>query len=316
MRSFLAAIVSRPWIYGFIVAFVMWIVTTAYSGLGSGGAVFSAAMEFAVFSVVVGTGQMLVIASGPGNIDLSIPSVLTLAAYVSMSVMRGHNGLILPGLLVALAVGATAGALNFSAIIALRLPPMIATLAWSFVFQSLAFNLGGEVTVKPPDGLSWFTAWRIGDLQVLPLVIIVLTLVIMVLQQRTIYGRQLLATGQSEAAAWLAGIAVRRVRLIAYMASGLMAGLAGFLISGFTGGAALDMGDTYLMESIAVVVLGGTSVTGGQANAVGIWGAALFFNLMATMLNTFHLDVGVRFLFTGALIVLIVVIVPRPRAAY
>src|ERR1700761_5234278 len=74
MRSFLAAIVSRPWIYGFIVAFVMWIVTTAYSGLGSGGAVFSAAMEFAVFSVVVGTGQMLVIASGPGNIDLSIPS--------------------------------------------------------------------------------------------------------------------------------------------------------------------------------------------------------------------------------------------------
>jgi ribose transport system permease protein len=86
-------------------------------------------------------------------------------------------------------------------------------------------------------------------------------------------------------------------------------------LTGFTGGAALNMGDTYLMESIAVVVLGGTSVAGGQANAVGIWGAALFFNLMATMLNTFHLEAGVRLLLTGVLIILIVSIVPRERTS-
>jgi arylformamidase len=64
---------------------------------------------------------------------------------------------VLPGLLVALGVRAAAGALTFLAITALRLPPIIATLAWSFVSQSAAFNLGGEATLKPPQALSWFT---------------------------------------------------------------------------------------------------------------------------------------------------------------
>ena len=125
--------------------------------------------------------------------------------------------------------------------------------------------------------------------------------------------RDRIATGQSEPAARLAGINVARVRLIAYMLCGTAAALAGFLLAGFSGGAALNMGDAYLMESIAVVVLGGTSVAGGQANAVGIWGAALFFNLMSTMLNTFGIQAGVRFLLTGVLIILIVALVPRPR---
>ena len=304
-----------PWTYGFVVALAMWIATTAYAGFGSAGATAASALAFGAFSVVVGTGQMLVIASGPGNIDLSVPSVLTLAAYVAMAVMHGSDGMILPGLAAALAVGAAAGALNFLAITALRLPPIIATLAWSFVFQSLAYNFGGDATLKPPAALSFFTALRVGGIQVMPLVVMVLTAIAVVLLRRTLFGRRLLATGQSERAADLAGIRVGRIRLLAYMLCGTAAALTGFLLSGFTGGAALNMGDTYLMESIAVVVLGGTSVAGGQANAIGIWGAALFFNLMATMLNTFHFQAGVRFLLTGTLIILIVSIVPRPRTA-
>ena len=133
--------------------------------------------------------------------------------------------------------------------------------------------------------------------------------------RRSVFDRHLLATGQNERAANLAGVEAGRVRLQAYVLCGTLAALTGFLLTGFTGGAALNLGDTHLMESIAVVVLGGTSVAGGQANAVGIWGAALFFNLMATMLNTFHLEAGVRLLLTGVLIILIVSIVPRERTS-
>jgi ribose transport system permease protein len=293
----------------------MWIATSLYAGFGSAGATLSAALAFGAFSVVVGIGQMLVIASGPGNIDLSVPSVLTLSAYVSMSVMGGQDSRLALGLLASLAVGALAGALNFLAIRALRLPPIIATLAWSFVFQSFAFNLGGEATLKPPALLSSFTTLRVAGVQVMPVAVIALSCAVALLLKRHIWGRRLLATGQSEPAAELAGIDARRVRLGAYMACGLTAALAGFLIAGFTGGAALNMGDAYLLESIAVVVLGGTSVAGGQANALGIWGAALFFNLMATMLNTFGIEVGVRLVLTGALIILIVAVVPRPKTA-
>lgn len=308
-------IAIAPWTYGFIVALAMWMATTAYSGWGSAGSTLSAAMAFGAFSVIVGTGQMLVIASGPGNIDLSVPSVMTLAAYVSMTVTHESNSMAAAGLLAALAVGAVAGALNFLAIVALRLPPIIATLAWSFVFQSFTFNFGGEATLKPPEILSAFAVWRIAGVQAMPVAVMALTLVMMVVLRRSVFGRHLLATGQSERAASLAGIDVGRVRLAAYMLCGTASALTGFLLSGFTGGAALNMGDAYLMESIAVVVLGGTSVAGGQANPLGIWGAALFFNLMATMLNTFHFQAGVRFLLTGVLIILIVAIAPRARAS-
>ena len=304
-----------PWTYGFIVALVMWLTTTAYAGLGSAEATLISALTFGAFSVLVGTGQMLVIASGPGNIDLSVPSVLTLAAYVSMTVMKADDSMLFVGVLAAIAVGAAAGVLNFLAITLLRLPPIIATLAWSFVFQSFAFNLGGEATLKPPAMLSAFTLSRVAGIPVMPLAIMLLTAVTMLVLARGIWGRRLLAVGQSEPAARLAGISSGRVRLIAYGLCGVTGGLAGFLLSGFSGGAALNMGDVYLLESIAVVVLGGTSVAGGQANAVGIWGAALFFNLMATMLNTFQMQVGVRFVLTGALIILIVAIAPRPRVA-
>lgn len=302
-----------PWTYGFLVALAMWLATIAYSGIGSAGATLYTALAFGALSVVVGSGQMLVIASGSGNIDLSVASVLTLAAYVSMAVMNERDGALALGLTAALGVGAIAGALNFSAIVGLRLPPIIATLAWSFIFQSAAFNLGGEATLKPPPILSDFASARVLGVQIMPVAVMALTAAAAFILARTVWGRRLLATGQSEVAAQLVGVPVLRVRLVAYVFCGMAAALAGFLLSGFTGGAALNMGDAYLMESIAVVILGGASVAGGRANAVGLWGAALFFNLMGTMLNTFQIHAGSRFVLMGALTVLIVAIAPKPR---
>lgn len=303
-----------PWSYGFWAAALMLGVIGFQSGVGSMGPTLSVALAFGAISVLVGTGQMFVIASGPGNLDLSVPSVLTLAAYVSMTVMDQTGGMISIGIAAALAVGAVAGCLNYAAIRFLRLPPIIATLAWSFIFQSFAFNLGGQATLKPPQALSDFTKLRWGPFQVMPLTVMVLTAVAALVLAFTIWGRNLLATGQNERAAHFAGVRVGPVRLVAYVICGMTAAMAGVVLSGFTGGAALNMGNTYLMESIAIVALGGTSVAGGQANAIGIWGAALFFNLMGTMLNIFQADAGVRFVLMGILIVLIVAIVPRPEA--
>jgi len=303
-----------PWTYGFWAAALMLGVIGFQSGIGSIGPTLSVALAFGAISVLVGTGQMFVIASGPGNLDLSVPSVLTLAAYVSMTVMDRTGGMISVGIVAALAVGAVAGCLNYTAIRFLRLPPIIATLAWSFIFQSFAFNLGGQATLKPPQALSDFTNLRLGSVQVMPLTIMILSVVAALCLAFTVWGRNLLATGQNERAAHFAGVRVGPVRLVAYVICGMTAAMAGVVLSGFTGGAALNMGNTYLMESIAIVALGGTSVAGGQANAIGIWGAALFFNLMGTMLNIFQADAGVRFILMGILIVLIVAIVPRPEA--
>lgn len=303
-----------PWTYGFWAAALMLGVIGFQSGIASIGPTLTVALAFGAISVLVGTGQMFVIASGAGNLDLSVPSVLTLAAYVSMTVMDQTGGTVSAGIVAALAVGAVAGCLNFAAIHFLRLPPIIATLAWSFIFQSFAFNLGGEATLKPPQALSDFTTMRLGSVQVMPLTIMALSAVAALCLVFTVWGRNLLATGQNERAAHFAGVRVGPVRLVAYVVCGMTAAMAGVVLSGLAGGAALNMGNTYLMESIAIVALGGTSVAGGQANAIGIWGAALFFNLLGTMLNIFHAGAGVRFVLMGVLIVMIVAIVPRPEA--
>lgn len=306
------SLARSPWLFGFIGAAGLFVATVIVAHGHGAAATFHTALAFAVFSVLVAISQMLVITSGPGNIDLSVPSVLTLAAYVSMGVMQGSNGMLPLGFLAACAIGLAAGAFNYATILFLRLPPIIATLASSFIFQSLAMNAGGDATIKPPALLANATVASIGPVSILALVLIAVTAGLAVALRRSLFGRRLLATGQSEAAARFAGVPVRAIRLAAYAGAGLFAGLAGFFLSGFTGGAALNMGDTYLMESIAVVVLGGTSVAGGQANAIGIWGSALFFNLLTIMLNTFRTPIGFRYVLTGLIIIGIVTIATRP----
>jgi ribose transport system permease protein len=108
-------------------------------------------------------------------------------------------------------------------------------------------------------------------------------------------------------AARLAGITVERVRAATYLMCATFAGLCGYLLAGFSGGAALNMGEEYLLSSIAVVVIGGTSVAGGFANVPGLWGAALFLFLLVTMLNTFGAGAGVRMILTGLIIIGVIV---------
>ena len=94
--------------------------------------------------------------------------------------------------------------------------------------------------------------------------------------------------------------------LLTYALCGALGGLDGALLAGYFRGANVDIGDEYLLASIAVVVIGGTSVTGGKANLPGVWGAALFLVLLLTMLNTFGVSAGVRLLATGLIIVAVI----------
>ena len=141
----------------------------------------------------------------------------------------------------------------------------------------------------------------------LAIVVLVLSILLHLVLERTIFGRQVIAIGQNPRAAKLAGVPVERIRAVTYILCGLLAGICGFLVAGFSGGAALNMGAEYLLSSIAVVVIGGTSVNGGYANVPGLWGAAMFLFLLVTMLNTYGLGAGVRLVLTGLVIIAVIV---------
>jgi ribose transport system permease protein len=296
----------KPWLWSFIAALLVWLATMAFTGGQGGGGLITAALTFATFFVIVGIGQMFVITLGPGNVDLSIPATMTLAGSVAMKVMDTQDPMILIGLLVALACGLGVGIFNYALILVLRIPPIIATLSSSFVVLSAAIAYGRGLRIKPPPLLAEFTTVQVAGVPVLAIFVIVLAAVMGVVLHRTIYGRSVTAIGQSMRAAAFAGIRVERIRFLTYLLSALLAALCGYLFSGFSGGSSLSMGEQYLLASIAVVVIGGTSVAGGSGNLPGLWGAALFLFLVQSMLNTYQLSAGLRYLATGLIIIAVI----------
>lgn len=308
-------IFAKPWIWSFVSAAAVWLVAIAVTRGGGAGGMLTAALAMATFTVIVGVGQMFVMALGAGNIDLSLPANIGLASAVAMTVMNGDNSLIGLGLLAALGCGLLVGLANYFLIWALRIPPIIATLSASFIIQSIDISYGRGLQIKPPPAFSDFVNLQILNVPVLAILTMLLTVLAAVVLQRTIYGRWVLAVGQNMRAARFAGVRVGWTRLVTYMLCGALGGIDGALLAGYFRGANVDIGSEYLLSSIAVVVIGGSSVAGGKANLPGIWGASLFLVLLLTMLDTFNVSVGVRMLLTGAIIVAAIAVANDGRAA-
>jgi len=305
--NMVAALSRQPWLWAWLGALAAWLATSVFIGGRGSGEVMSAAMTFGAFFVIVALGQMFVITLGPGNVDLSIPACMTLAGTVAMKAMNGAATMIPVGLALALLVGAGIGVLNYALIRLLRIPPIIATLSSSFVFQSVAIWWNRGLRVKPPEALADLMTARVMGMPVIAFFVILLTIAGHLLLSRTIYGRGVVAIGQNMRAAHLAGVKTERIRATTYIMCATLAGLCGYLLAAFSGGAALNMGEEYLLSSIAVVVIGGTSVAGGFANVPGLWGASLFLFLLVTMLNTFGAGAGIRLVLTGLIIIGVIV---------
>lgn len=304
---------EKPWIWAWLGTVSIWLVIASISGLSAGTEVLTAAASFGTFFVLVAIGQMFVVTLGPGNVDLSIPACMTLASTVAMKVMNGSEAMLIPGFLIVIAIGLTIGAFNFALIILLRIPPIIATLSSSFLYLSTAIWYNRGLRVKPPEALAEFATGKIGVVPLLAIAVLILTVLMHFVLHRTYFGRSILAVGQNAKAAHLAGIPVERTRFMTYVMCAVLAAICGYFLAGFSGGAALNMGEEYLLMSIAVVVIGGTSVAGGFANLPGLWGAALFMFLLVTMLNTLGLSAGYRLILTGAIIVAVIAISGKKR---
>lgn len=305
---------AKPWIWSFLAAAGVWLVTVGFTGGASAAGLSQAALTFAAFSIIVGIGQMFVITLGPGNVDLSIPATMTLAGTVALKIMDSSNGLILVGLLVTLLIGLAIGIINYALIKLLRIPPIIATLSSSFIIQSAAISYNRGLRIKPPSALAEFTTATTLGIPNLAYLALAVSVAAWVALEKGIYGRWVSAVGQNMRAARMAGVPVDGVRAATYLLCAVLAALAGLLLSCFSGGAALNMGAEYLLTSIAVVVIGGTAVAGGFANVPGIWGASLFLFLVVSMLNTYGAAAGIRLLLTGTIIIAVIIAASRgPR---
>ncbi|MEQ8480569.1 MAG: ABC transporter permease [Hoeflea sp.] len=300
-------ILRTRWVWSFVAASVVWFITIMFTGGSSLIELTQVAFTFASFSIIVGLGQMFVITLGPGNIDLSIPATMTLSGTIVLKFVGGDASLIIPGFVLAIAIGVGAGLSNFTLIKLLRIPPIIATLAMSFIVQSAAIWTNRGLRIRPPQPLSDFAVGFTFGVPNLAWVALIVSILGYVLLEKSVFGRWVVAIGQNMRAARLAGVPVEGVRCATYVLCAVLAGICGYFLASFSGGAALNMGQEYLLMSIAVVVIGGTSVAGGDSNVPGIWGASLFMFLVVSMLNTYGFDAGFRMIMTGIIIIGVII---------
>ncbi|MFD1744856.1 ABC transporter permease [Rhizobium helianthi] len=311
MRKLLNSTFTRPWIWSWLAALVTFALTVVVTGGAASFSLAQATLTFATFSLIVGLGQMLVITLGPGNVDLSVPATITLSGTLALKFMDADPSLILPGLFVAIGIGIGVGIANYALIKLLRIPPIIATLSMSFLVQSLAIWSNRGLRIKPPEELSAFTTGLVFGIPNIAVVGLLLSAIVWWLLDRSIYGRWISAIGQSPFAARMAGIPVDGTRFVTYLLCAVLAALCGYLLASFSGGAALNMGAEYLLMSIAVVVIGGSAVAGGNSNVPGIWGASLFMFLVVSMLNTYGFGAGIRLMLTGLIIIAVIIAASR-----
>ncbi|SEB63278.1 monosaccharide ABC transporter membrane protein, CUT2 family [Paramicrobacterium humi] len=292
------------WGWATIGVVAVWLCIMSVSS-GSAWSPLSQALSLAPYLVLVSLGQMLVITLGPGNIDVSVGTVISMAAYVSVSV--GSSAGALAGVIAAILAGAAAAVLSVLAILVLRVPPIIATLATSLVVTSLVLILADANRGGADASLRAFVTSRVLGIPSIAWLALVVTLIVAFVLKRTTFGRSVAAIGQSAKAAAKAGLRVRTVTAVTYLLSGTFAGLTGGVLSAYISPSTV-LGTSYMLDSIAVVVIGGTLIAGGRPVVTGVWAGALFFVMLSSLLNLVGWSVGEQNILKGLLVVLVVVV--------
>jgi ribose transport system permease protein len=296
------------WVWSALGVLILWATLSLLTEQVSLHALSGVAAS-AAFLLIAALGQMLVVTTGRGNIDLSIPSVITLAAYVTVTVSGGLDANVPRTSLTVAALGLATGLVNAALVVLFRIPAIIGTLATGYMLATLTLLANRQVkTGRTAETLAYLGAGRHWGVPVVALIALVFAIAIALAIGRLAYGRHVSAVGQSWTAAGLAGVRVGATITVAFAVSGVLASLAGLLLSGYSGGAFLEMGSPYLLQTVGAVVLGGTLIAGGSATAAGtLFGAVLLVLIIVTM-QIGGLPPGSQDIVQGVVIILVLAI--------
>ena len=259
-------------------------------------------------------GPLLIIALGGtfvillGSIDLSVGGVAALAAAMAAVLLQDVHAGPLAALSAALAVGVVAGLLNALLVMRLRLPSFIATLASGSIFTGIMLHvLNGSALLVDDDAFS-----LVANGQIVPRVPNVLLLgllawlVLGFVNARTRFGRYVVAIGAGERVAELTGLPVARFKAYAFVLSGALAALGGYFLLSRLGSATPELGNGYVLDTIAAIVVGGTALTGGVGGAVRTLLGVALMTVLGNGLNVAGVSPFTQEIVKGCVIVLAV----------
>lgn len=288
-------------VYGALLVTLL-LTVVLFGGRVRPGAYGDSLAVLSSFLAVLALGQGAVVISG--GLDLSTPAVITCAGILLTSWANASDMAAVWAVPAVILAGALIGALNGLGIALFGIFPLIMTLAMNGIIAalSLVYTNGTPSGASPPV-IAWLmTGQFAGMTPIIPALLVFVVLATFLLSH-TGYGRRLKAIGNSRTAAFFSGVPVGSTLIQTYMLSGACSAIVGILLVGFSGQAFNDMGDPYLLPAIAVVVIGGTLMTGGRGHYLGMFGGALFLTALTTILTGLLLPVAIKSAIFGLVIV-------------
>jgi ribose transport system permease protein len=272
----------------FVLLLILWIWITILNPTFAEPGPFLAYLKRSAPIVILAAGAYFVLVSG--NFDLSVGSLVTVMVVVAARLIDGDPSKTWPVIILLLVMGAAVGVVNGFISTILRVPSFITTLGMLLILNGAVFLWTGgaprgalsdnfrSIGRKGIDGVPW--------IEQLPWSVLLLVAVGAgsVLLMRSDFGRQLIATGDNERAARLSGVRVDRVRILAFVLSGVLAAVAGILLGGF-GGVSAQVGKGLEFDAITACVLGGVVLGGGRGSVVAAMAGALTLEALFTWLN-------------------------------
>jgi rhamnose transport system permease protein len=255
---------------------------------------------------LIALGMAVVIASG--GIDLSVGSILALSS-VTMAAAVQHGAPMLLAAVVCLLTGLVCGLVNGSLVVLLRLHPLLVTLGTLAVFRGLALGISnGNGFSGFPASFEFFGQTYVGAVPAQVIVWLLLAVALYMVVNRTTAGRRLLAVGINETATSFAGIRVSAVRLAVYGASGLFTGIASLIYSSRVFSVRGDSGNGLELLAIAAVVVGGSSIRGGEISAARTTMAVIVIGVIPDGLQLANIDTSWQYVSIGVVMIAAIVI--------
>lgn len=273
-----------------------------------------------LLNVALATSVVALLAAGQtfviilAEIDLSVGATLGFSAMVTALTLREQPTV--TGIAVGLAVGTAAGLVNGLLVTKTRMPSFIATLAMMSVLAGLTL----QISAGNPVGVADYDFQNIGQAVAfgvpVPVWIMIAVFVVCgLLLTRTRFGRYVYATGDNAEAAKLSGIPTDRVKILAFMISGLLAGLAGFIVTARLSTASPTAGTGLELVAIAAVIIGGTSLAGGRGNLVGTLVGAFILGVVDNGMNLLDVSPFLQNVVKGV-VILFAVLLDRNAATF
>ncbi|MGB4008137.1 MAG: ribose ABC transporter permease [Bacillota bacterium] len=252
---------------------------------------------------ILAAGMTMVIISG--GIDLSVGSVAAICGAIVAGTQLKLG--LAPAMLLSVATGALLGLINGLVITKGKVAPFVATLGMTTVARGLTLiYTGGRPIYNLTDAFRVLGAGYVGPI---PVPVIILALVIAVVHfvmSSTVFGREVYALGGNEEAARYSGINVERRRMLVYISMGLLSAVTGIVLTSRLGSADPTAGVGFETDAIAAVVIGGTSMSGGEGSVIGSLIGALIIGVMNNGLNLLNVSPYYQQIFKGLIVVLAV----------